>query len=621
MLRADRRRLMLDTLRPPRAYRLDRAIGTTFTLDLETLLTAPLAFTFFDWEDEEGRPTADPLALIEGLRRHADRIHLFCQAGYTKVPSANQPLLTFVEDTVIAVRPPRKGGLFHPKVWILRFVPTAPQESVRYRVVCMSRNLTYSRSWDTSLVLDGELRVRHYAYSVNHPLGDFVQSLPRLAIRPTSDDVREAIDAVQYEIRRVAFDMPEGFEKVRFHALGIGARDDWPFPERPRRELLVLAPFVSDAFLRQLGQEHTLAHLVTRPESLSALPLDTLASVERLWAMSPQAALDTYEGVEDDATAPDEPRPDEDALTGLHAKLYVMDDGWLARVWTGSANATDSAFRRNVEFLVELVGRKSQCGIAALLGDGDRDEGLLALLQPYSPSNEEPETDDTERARLQQLLGTTVERLIEAQFRIDADTVDDERLDLHVTPTAPPQLSPEVDVLVWPVTLPIAAAVPLSSATSALTFRAVAISTVTAFVAFRVTAGSGVNVEQKQFVLRLELRGAPDDRRERVLQGLLSDADQVMRFLLLLLSDEGLGVHNVQATRHGTGAQVAFGGLGESTLLEALLHALHRRPEALDHIDAVLHSLQQTAEGRARLPHRLLEIWAPIDQARRDRRS
>jgi len=51
MLSTRDRRLLLDALRPPTGYQLDRGIGSTFSLDLLALLTAPLAFTFFDWED------------------------------------------------------------------------------------------------------------------------------------------------------------------------------------------------------------------------------------------------------------------------------------------------------------------------------------------------------------------------------------------------------------------------------------------------------------------------------------------------------------------------------------------------------------------------------------------
>jgi hypothetical protein len=72
MLNPGDRTLLLESLRPPDGYVLDRAIGTSYSMDLLALLTAPLAFTFFDWEDREGRPTADPLALLEAVRRNAN---------------------------------------------------------------------------------------------------------------------------------------------------------------------------------------------------------------------------------------------------------------------------------------------------------------------------------------------------------------------------------------------------------------------------------------------------------------------------------------------------------------------------------------------------------------------
>ena len=64
MLEPDRRRFFLDTLSPPDGYRFDRAVGTTFTLDLMTLLSVPLAFTFRDAHDGDGDLASDPLALL-----------------------------------------------------------------------------------------------------------------------------------------------------------------------------------------------------------------------------------------------------------------------------------------------------------------------------------------------------------------------------------------------------------------------------------------------------------------------------------------------------------------------------------------------------------------------------
>lgn len=185
MLNPGDRSLLLECLRPPAGYTLDRAIGTTYSLDLLALLTVPLAFTFFDWEDKDGRPTADPLAALQAVRRHAGRIHLFWQAGELHIPPAGRHLLAYVEDSVIAVNPPDGEGVFHPKVWCLRYV--ADGLPVIYRLLCLSRNLTFDRSWDTVLALEGELVDRQKGYSANRPLSEFIGSLPTLATKPLTE--------------------------------------------------------------------------------------------------------------------------------------------------------------------------------------------------------------------------------------------------------------------------------------------------------------------------------------------------------------------------------------------------------------------------------------------------
>lgn len=163
------RQLLLESLRPPEGFRFDCALGTTFSLDLIALLTTPLAFAMFDWQDDEGQlvsdpclPAADPLALLESVRRCADRIHVYCQAGQIKVPSGGQRLLTHLEQSVIEVRSPAAGNdrqaVFHPKMWAIRYAGAG--DAIRYRLLCLSRNLTFDTSWDTVVLLDGELTGR-----------------------------------------------------------------------------------------------------------------------------------------------------------------------------------------------------------------------------------------------------------------------------------------------------------------------------------------------------------------------------------------------------------------------------------------------------------------------------
>jgi hypothetical protein len=66
----DERQHLLELLRPPVRCKLDVAVGTTYSLDLISALMLPLSFAFFDWEHEDGELVADPLALLEALRRY-----------------------------------------------------------------------------------------------------------------------------------------------------------------------------------------------------------------------------------------------------------------------------------------------------------------------------------------------------------------------------------------------------------------------------------------------------------------------------------------------------------------------------------------------------------------------
>lgn len=98
MLEPGARVLLLDAFRPPAGYQFDRAIGTTFSLDLHALLVAPLALAAFDWETPDGRLPDDPVALLESLRRCADRIDLFYQAGEIALPAGYHRLYTWLEE-------------------------------------------------------------------------------------------------------------------------------------------------------------------------------------------------------------------------------------------------------------------------------------------------------------------------------------------------------------------------------------------------------------------------------------------------------------------------------------------------------------------------------------------
>lgn len=70
--------------------------------------------------------------------------------------------------------------MFHPKVWAIRYMDEVG--AVRYRLLCLSRNLTFVRSWDTILTLEGS-RTSDRKPVQNRSLSKFFDALPGLALR------------------------------------------------------------------------------------------------------------------------------------------------------------------------------------------------------------------------------------------------------------------------------------------------------------------------------------------------------------------------------------------------------------------------------------------------------
>ena len=116
MLEANSRRVFLNELSPPDEYSLDRAIATTFSLDLLSLLMAPLSMVLFECKCQEDA-LKDPIAILEALRRVSGRFSVFCQQGRISVPQNDTPLFRYLEKAVVEVQPKDNQGVFHAKTF------------------------------------------------------------------------------------------------------------------------------------------------------------------------------------------------------------------------------------------------------------------------------------------------------------------------------------------------------------------------------------------------------------------------------------------------------------------------------------------------------------------------
>jgi len=575
------RRTLLDALRPPAGCVFDRAVGTSFSLDPTALLAVPLALAAFDLRGQDEEVHADSLALLEAIRRCAGHVSVFCQAGRISVPVHYRSLLTYLEGSVIEVTPPRDGFVFHPKVWAVRYVAG---DEVMYRILCGTRNLTLDRSWDTMLVLDGWLTGRKNAIASNRPLSGFFAALPELALRESAPRVAADVALVADELLRVRFELPLGFDSVEFVPLGLSGRRSWPFPEAGTRGLVV-SPFLADGFLQRLPTCRDGCMLVSRDESLLDVAPNVLAGFDGIKVLAEEAHI-AESAAEGDTTR--------ETLSGLHAKLFIIDEGWRSRVWTGSANATNAAFGGNVEFLVALAGQRAACGVAAVLR-GERDQGLVSLLEDFQPPADPLPVD-------------SLARELEGRLNAARTALAGRRLRVSVSPGSrrdvfrvgltdegggftPPG---DVKVRAWPVSLPQDRAAVCAWGDSAVcAFGEVSFEAITPFVAFEVAVERDERRESQTFVLNLPLDGAPEGRETLVLRQMLRRPQDLIALLLLLLADDDLAVLDALLGDGGKdGATVAWTGSSARGLTEALVRQLGRDPHKLAAVKRLVAELQ-----------------------------
>ena len=581
-LAPDHRSVLLDLLRPPPDFRLDTAVTTTFTLDLEAALVAPLAFAAFD-----SSGPGDPIAALEAIRTVADRLTVFCQGGEIRVPQAASDLFAFLEPVVHEVRRPKPGHLFHPKLWLLRYVNDDGAHAMRLLVP--TRNLTNDASWDAVLRLDGEPTGGPKA--ANRPIADLV----RWCMTNTSQRIdrtrRASLDALVESLRRTTWDHPDGVTEIQFHALGIGRS---ALPDFRGNRHLVVSPFVNDDGIEFVAPSEDVT-LISRPEQMELLSTELLERIDCRWF----ATLD-FEGAED--TSP---------LGDLHAKLVITEYARRAYLFVGSANATGAAFGGNVEVLVELRGSPAAHGIDAVLGD------LGKVVEPCTiHGGQELGEADELRKQLDALLRDAALNPLELRAEPEAEGLWTLRL-AGPAPLASgePDLSMSVELLSRPgYAIGIASADPPAGA-----FTGVPIADITPFLVLRVTLTGPTQAVTGSCVLRARLVDDPPGRFDAVIARQVDTPAKFLRFLFLLLGMSGGAIPawlQAAANSENGDGSLTPRDLVELGVFEALTRALVTNPAALDDLGRLVERLHATPEGRRTLPDGFDELWRALDTAR-----
>ena len=401
-------------LMPPVGYTLVRAIGTTYSLDLETLMSVCIALGI--QESTDSTLTKNPFAILKSLQGLSEKLLIFCEAGQiAQMPPDKSPLMLMLDKVIVPVKLKAiKGKVipsFHPKTWTLQYEDADGNQCFRF--IVLSRNLTFDRSWDVAVSLEGKLTGGRHKSS--YPIADFLTYLKYNALEGVSmkTEKRRILNALIRDLPYVKFTLDDKrFLDFEIIPLGIGTVDinKDSLMTNTFHDLLIMSPFVSSGVLQSFDQRKQLKinnrHLITRTTELHKIAgkLDTF----KVFTMK-DTVVEGEEIVSDD-------EPTKVQQQDIHAKMYLMTKDSSTTLYLGSMNASENGLHRNVEMLLKLSAYRYYLNIEQIEADlfvPDEKWNPFEEIDLNTVDNKEPEKNEKDE----------LERVIKNICRIRAKAV------------------------------------------------------------------------------------------------------------------------------------------------------------------------------------------------------
>ncbi len=570
-----------DQLIPPDGYELAYAIGTSYSLDLEALMILPVALFYAQKLDSN----ADELRydMLDAITKAADKITVYYQNGQLKVPQKYHHLMAYWEKGIQPVTMPHHASSFHPKVWVIRY--EGKDLATKYRVLVTSRNLTFARDWDMAFATEGEVSDKEQPK--NKPLVHFLQYL-------NTTGKKTIPAAFLSDLLKVKFDLPEKFDAFKFVPIGIPNSETGKPYTNPITasktfwdEMLIVSPFADKTTLNSIYEATSKTpYLLSRKEELDAVDEETLTQLE-CWQFN--TYFEKAEFNPDFEDGGSEPLPQ-----NLHAKLFVAMYEKTPYWYLGSANCSDAAQGRNVEFMVELkagnwAGLKTKDIFKALTDPNKSDN--ITLFTEYKPeyrvSVEEQKNIDLAIRKIKydltQLPVKGTATLIEGgtaynlSIQIDASLL-----------TLPRGF--EVRVKPLPENQKGGVAINPEKINCIDNFGGYAETALSIFLVFEIAKVGHVH---SQFLLPMEIE-LPNSRLNKIFSAIIDSREKFLKYLTFLLTGEETDlIGNAKGNKDKTSANGndAWDFTG-TPVYEKLLIASSRFPSKLDSINDLIQRLK-----------------------------
>ncbi len=374
------------------------AVGLTYSLDLEALLTVPL--TIGNLEELDRDIKVSPTSILRGIHEASGKMVIFCNKGSIDAPKQKYTVFPLLENSIFEVSKGAKDeemlSNFHPKLWLVH--ETDKQGVDWLKLSVMSRNLTFSTCLDICCSMRGRIyKSRSRKGTEKHaPLRDMLLWLSHNYIqhdKKKQTKVEEVANLLDYVEK---FDLDEPFQSngddgYSFYPFVFNEKVFSYYAESIKslligKRILVVSPFIDIKTLQWLTMKNkkdrnrTNSILITRKEYVTQ---DVFNLFEEVWVPNDTMLDNTT------------------AELNLHAKMYLVqcggdDSGYT--LYLGSANATNNAFHRNVEFLLRLhYAQTTKDRIDELKKEITGDHRFIQLDGPNPQASNKHEYDNAER--------------------------------------------------------------------------------------------------------------------------------------------------------------------------------------------------------------------------------
>lgn len=570
-------------LTPPDGFMLDKAVGTTYSMDLEALTAVCICMGLN--EETDSSLSNNPIGMLHALQKVSERVVIFCESGQIKTPTKPNPLCILLEKMVVEVKLPYNEKIgrfpaFHPKMWLMVFKNSSGIK--RYRLVVMSRNLTFDRSWDVSVAFEG----KPSGYSkAGYELRNFMEFLGNKLSEAEGDRSEQLriTQSLYKELDRVYFEVDDKkFSDLEVFPMGIGSKsynmpDDKMFTDT-FHEMLIVSPFFTASVIEELNREEmgltgAKRTLITRKSELSKIKPEQ-ADNFTIYVMKD----DIYNGenqISDDA---DETQEHDYQNQDIHAKIYMKRKYSEVDLYIGSMNASFAAISNcNVELMVGLKSANRYLNTEKMLQDifgGSPDDPSnpfeLAMTEDMYGSNEETESDKLERILKNVCRMNPIAEVIEHDDRYDVRVMFEEYDSSVIEDTT---------VTVSPLQLGVERAIDRT-----IMFANLEVTQISQFYKIAV-AIKDCRIER---LLMIPTEGIPDERDAQIVKDVVGNRRDFIEYVSFVLGDDYLLSSMESKKIEQSGVYKGHESMAMPAVYEKMLKTALQDPDRLREISYVM---------------------------------